>query len=157
MTIDENRAREVYRRIERETGILPPEGSAMKGAILRAMLAFATEAASPTPPAPLRADAGEVETDEAGEAMVCTGCSTTRTVAAIRRRSPTAFTCCPERKMVPVRAALTARQDAATDAGFPVAKSVRDSWDQHLGNVATPKPDASEGEALATQENNHAG
>lgn len=47
MTIDENRAREVYKRIERETGVMPPEGSAMQEAVIRAMLALATEAAQP--------------------------------------------------------------------------------------------------------------
>lgn len=54
----------------------------------------------------LSVPSGEVETDERGEAMVCTGCGTTRTVAAIRASSATAFTCCPERKMIPVRDAL---------------------------------------------------
>jgi hypothetical protein len=52
-----------------------------------------------------RVDAGEGATqlDESGEAMVCTGCGTTRTIAGITQRTKTAFSCCPERKMVPVR------------------------------------------------------
>ena len=43
------------------------------------------------------------ELDACNEAMVCTGCGTTKTVAFIRANSATAFTCCPERKMIPVR------------------------------------------------------
>lgn len=42
----------------------------------------------------------EVERDSEGRVMICTGCGTVETVASIRRTHPTAFTCCPERKMV---------------------------------------------------------
>ena len=41
-----------------------------------------------------------VERDADGKVMICTGCETTSTVAWIRATHPTAFTCCPERKMV---------------------------------------------------------
>jgi hypothetical protein len=61
-------------------------------------------------------DAGEIETAENGEAMVCTGCGTTRTVVAIVAKSATAFTCCPERKMVPVRSIWAATPAPAVDA-----------------------------------------
>jgi len=44
-----------------------------------------------------RADAGVVE----GE--VCTGCGTTKTLDKIKAINPQALSCCPERKMVPVR------------------------------------------------------
>lgn len=43
----------------------------------------------------------EVERDDQGRALVCAGCGTVETVRSIRARHPTAFTCCPERKMVP--------------------------------------------------------
>lgn len=59
MTIDENRARTVYQRIERETGVMPPEGSAMQEAVIRAMLALATEAAQPEGWVPSEKDARE--------------------------------------------------------------------------------------------------
>lgn len=45
----------------------------------------------------------DVERDDAGEAMVCTGCGSTLTIAAIRTVNPTAVACCPERNMVPAR------------------------------------------------------
>lgn len=41
--------------------------------------------------------------DHEGEALICDGCGTTRTVAAIRAASPRAFSCCPERRMLPAR------------------------------------------------------
>lgn len=56
--------------------------------------------------------AGPIQRDEKGEAMVCTGCGTTRTVAAIVAGSATAFTCCPERKMIPARTMWHAWCDA---------------------------------------------
>lgn len=68
-----------------------------------AITATLRTAADPEP-----AGAQEVETDERGEAMVCTGCGTTKTLAAIRSHSPVVRSCCPERKMVSVRAALAA-------------------------------------------------
>lgn len=43
----------------------------------------------------------EVERGPNGEALICTGCGTVETVRSIRARHATAFTCCPERKMVP--------------------------------------------------------
>lgn len=43
----------------------------------------------------------EVERDDNGRVLVCTGCGTVETVRSIKARSGTAFTCCPERKMVP--------------------------------------------------------
>jgi hypothetical protein len=44
------------------------------------------------------------ELDAIGEAMVCEGCGTTKTVAAIlERHGPQAIACCPERKMVAAR------------------------------------------------------
>jgi hypothetical protein len=46
------------------------------------------------------------ELDDRNEGMVCTGCGTTKTVAFIKANSPTAFTCCPERNMIPVRDAI---------------------------------------------------
>lgn len=49
-----------------------------------------------------------IERDADGEAMVCDGCGTTRTIDHIRYISPSALSCCPERKMIPVRAALAA-------------------------------------------------
>lgn len=42
----------------------------------------------------------EVERNAEGEVMICTGCGTVETVRSIRARTATAFTCCPERKMV---------------------------------------------------------
>lgn len=42
----------------------------------------------------------EVQRDNAGDAMICTGCGSVETLASIKRRKPTAFSCCPERKMV---------------------------------------------------------
>ena len=42
----------------------------------------------------------EVERDPDGHAMICTGCGTVETLASIKARSETAFSCCPERKMV---------------------------------------------------------
>ncbi len=47
-----------------------------------------------------------IERDSEGEAMVCTGCGTTRTLEHIRYFSPAALSCCPERSMIPVRQAL---------------------------------------------------
>lgn len=44
----------------------------------------------------------EVERNAEGEVLICTGCGTVETVRSIRARSATAFTCCPERKMVRV-------------------------------------------------------
>lgn len=52
------------------------------------------------------ADAAITERDASNEALVCTGCGTTRTVEHIRYISPGALSCCPERKMVPVREAI---------------------------------------------------
>jgi hypothetical protein len=47
-----------------------------------------------------------IERDSEGEAMVCTGCGTTRTLDHIRYIAPAALSCCPERHMIPVRQAL---------------------------------------------------
>lgn len=44
------------------------------------------------------------ELDASGEAMICEGCGTTRTVAAVlASHGPRALSCCPERKMVSAR------------------------------------------------------
>jgi len=50
--------------------------------------------------------ASMIEIDDSGEAMVCTGCGTTKTLQNLRRK-PGVFSCCPERNMVRVRSALT--------------------------------------------------
>lgn len=42
----------------------------------------------------------EVERDSDGNVLMCTGCGTVETIASVRGTHPTAFTCCPERKMV---------------------------------------------------------
>ena len=56
-----------------------------------------------------------VEIDpETLEAMVCTGCGTTKSLAAIRASHPGALSCCPERKMIPVRAAIEQAKDEAS-------------------------------------------
>lgn len=70
-----------------------------------------------------------IKLDADGEAMVCTGCGTTRTVAAIVADSPTAFTCCPERKMIPARAMWHAwcdANDARPSRTTPPARSYAD-------------------------------
>lgn len=41
--------------------------------------------------------------DDVTEGEVCTGCGTTKTLAQIKAVNPQALSCCPERKMVPVR------------------------------------------------------
>ncbi|MET0375977.1 MAG: hypothetical protein ABW128_17185 [Rhizorhabdus sp.] len=46
---------------------------------------------------------GVTQLDESAEAMICTGCGTTRSIAGIKQMSETAFSCCPERKMVAAR------------------------------------------------------
>jgi hypothetical protein len=46
---------------------------------------------------------GVTQLDESDEAMICTGCGTTRSIAGIKQMSETAFSCCPERKMVAAR------------------------------------------------------
>ncbi|MDR6850155.1 hypothetical protein [Sphingomonas sp. BE137] len=76
-------------------------------------------------PASMRDDASQTEMDEHGEAMVCTGCGTTRTVAAIRAASATAFTCCPERKMVPIRSAMREGVDRGLVETAQVADAIR--------------------------------
>ena len=43
------------------------------------------------------------ELDCNGEAKVCSGCGTTKTLEAIKAANPQALSCCPERKMVLVR------------------------------------------------------
>ena len=58
-----------------------------------------------------------LELDVNGEAMVCMGCGTTRSIGGIKARSTTAFSCCPERKMVPVRALLAERDAASARVG----------------------------------------
>ena len=45
-----------------------------------------------------------IDTD--GRVMICTGCGTSETVEWIKTNSATAFTCCPERKMVRAISAL---------------------------------------------------
>lgn len=63
--------------------------------------------ARPSPAPSEQSEVGcPIELDSEGEAMVCTGCCTTRTIAHIRYISPGALCCCPERKMIPVRQAL---------------------------------------------------
>ncbi|WP_394658557.1 hypothetical protein [uncultured Novosphingobium sp.] len=57
----------------------------------------------------------EVERDENGKVLICSGCGTVETVRSIRARHPTAFTCCPERKMVPALAATNAPPTTAAD------------------------------------------
>lgn len=48
-----------------------------------------------------------VEVDpETFEARVCTGCGSTLSLAYLHHRNPGSLSCCPERKMVPVREAL---------------------------------------------------
>lgn len=42
----------------------------------------------------------EVERDSEGHVLMCTGCGTVETIRSIKARSATAFSCCPERKMV---------------------------------------------------------
>ena len=58
--------------------------------------------------------------DNDGQVMVCTGCGTTDTIDWIKANSNTAFSCCPERKMVPIRAAIAAMPDhaAAYEDGY---------------------------------------
>jgi hypothetical protein len=186
MTIDENRAREVEKLIafqeeaarhfeKRPTGgedaaywsnIYNAENCRKTVAALRAL------AASPTPPAPLRADAGEVERlreaynavaywpEKRGDPMTVGGQGFID-LLALRNLVG---------EMLP---ALTARQDAATDAGVeralsvietykrasshPYAQKVAQAIHDAVSALITPKPGASQGEALATQENNHAG
>lgn len=63
----------------------------------------------------------EVERDADGNVLSCTGCGTVETVRSIRARSATAFTCCPERKMVSIhrreqQAAEAIREKCATKA-----------------------------------------
>lgn len=95
MSVEEDRARAVLESI---AGV--GDGISAETAI-QALLAYANTAQ------------GEgVQVDADGEAMVCTGCGTTRTVAAIKAAHPKAFTCCPERKMIPVREALATTPDA---------------------------------------------
>jgi len=70
-----------------------------------------------------------IKLDADGEAMVCTGCGTTRTVAAIVADSATAFTCCPERKMIPARTMWHAwcdANDARPALTTPPARSYAD-------------------------------
>ena len=67
------------------------------------------------------------ELDTCNEAMVCTGCGTTKTVAFIKANSPTAFTCCPERKMIPVR-------DLWSNASPPDARAVVEALDELDGS-----------------------
>lgn len=62
-----------------------------------------------------------IERDANGEAMVCTGCGTTRTIDHIRYLNPQAISCCPERKMIPVREAI-----ASAPAGDGVVQQVKD-------------------------------
>lgn len=69
-----------------------------------------------TPPADAW-QAAPTQCDDHDEAMVCTGCGTTKTIAHIRANSATAFTCCPERKMVPVRSQIAATADACDMQG----------------------------------------
>lgn len=57
-------------------------------------------AAMPTAPVQSEDRLREIERDAEGRVLICTGCGTVETVASIRRISTTAFTCCPERKMV---------------------------------------------------------
>jgi len=61
----------------------------------------------------------EVERDSEGHVLICTGCGTVETVASIRQRCATAFTCCPERKML--RAIPSADSTAQAE---PVAQIV---------------------------------
>jgi len=73
-----------------------------------------------------------IKLDADGEAMVCTGCGTTRTVAAIVADSATAFTCCPERKMIPARTMWHAwcdANDARPALTTPPARSYADGVD----------------------------
>jgi hypothetical protein len=46
----------------------------------------------------------EVERDADGNPMICTGYGTVETIASIKARKKSAFSCCPERKMVRARA-----------------------------------------------------
>ena len=281
MTIDENRARTVYQRIERETGVMPPEGSAMQEAVIRAMLALATEAAqpegwvpsekdaredlktiarranilltenaevltvtverhvrsirdtalrlaaaSPTPPAPrkeLIAEIAQILEPWAWEtksynATVARDDATAKAEQIVAILPPAPLRVDADLRAAAVDAvlrvrwgddaqkirdyggfyleraeeiadavlALTARQDAATDAGVErLRKGLKraaidllhtprhnrnGAADKHIEEsrnrirdvlypdaLTAPKPDASQGEALATQENNHAG
>ena len=90
------------------------------------------------------------ELDDSGEAMVCTGCGTTRTVAAIRKSSATAFTCCPERKMIPVRHMWDAY--GREQRGVTLVKRMDDYSGEHrewFEEVVLPSP-AESGGAQAT-------
>ena len=51
----------------------------------------------------------DTETDDNGEAMICTGCGSTKTLAALRKRSGV-ISCCPERHMVRADTALRAAE-----------------------------------------------
>lgn len=66
------------------------------------------------------------ELDANGEAMVCEGCGTTKTIAAIlAEHGPKAIACCPERKMVQARhfweAAPTQHEGKLVEALRPFA------------------------------------
>lgn len=133
--------------------------------------AIAALATSPTPPAPLQADAGEVER----AVMVCPQCEGEGGYpdGVDDAACHTDCTRCGGNGWIVDTAALTARQDAATDAGVeralsvietykrasshPYAQKVAQAIHDAVSALITPKPGASQGEALATQENNHAG
>ena len=89
--------------------------------LIRSLLASPSESISP-PDGPIA-----TELDGRSEAMVCTGCGTTKTVAFIKANSPTAFTCCPERKMIPVR-------DLWSNAIPPDARAVVEALDELDGS-----------------------
>ena len=71
----------------------------------------------PAPPVATPEPAGDLVEracrDNDGQVMVCTGCGTTDTIDWIKANSNTAFSCCLERKMVPIRAAIAAMPDRA--------------------------------------------
>lgn len=203
MTIDENRAREVEKLIafqeeaarhfeKRPTGgedaaywsnTYNAENCRKTVAALRAL------AASPTPPAPLRADADLRAAAVDAVIRVRWGDD------AQKIRDYGGFYLERAEEIADAVLALTARQDAASDAGVDVkvrddlgpipearvsliARAVRQSLRSygHKGAESilpeciaadveaslqtmrtTPEPEAPQGEALATQENNHAG
>ncbi|WP_066781892.1 hypothetical protein [Sphingomonas sp. CCH5-D11] len=178
MTIDENRARTVYQRIERETGVMPPEGSAMQEAVIRAMLALATEAAQPEGWVPSEKDAREdlktiarranILLTENAEVLTVTVERHVRSIRDTALRLAAASPTPPAPLRADAGEAVTTLDVfLAGYAGEPDSGLVN-RWHSddlltwgHLRTIlsalTTPKPDASEGEALATQENNHAG
>jgi len=85
------------------------------GAALRASAPAPSEAVDELP--------GITELDDDAEAKVCTGCGTTKSVAWIHATSPAAFTCCPERKMIPVREAIASHEQARLQADLIGARS----------------------------------